>query len=92
MGKASRDKGYRAEHEIVLICEREGIPVKRNFMSGMFSDSVDLEINCRPVSVKRRANGMKWAYDDLAKGKFDYILFRADGKKWLKIELWSLTE
>lgn len=88
MGKKSRDKGYRAEHEIVLICEGQGIPVKRSFMSGMFEeDGHDLEINCRPVSVKRRANGMEWAYKELA--KCDYVLFRADNREWLKIEKWK---
>lgn len=88
MGKASRDKGYRAEHEIVLICEQNLIPVKRSFMSGMFEkDGHDLEINCRPVSVKRRKNGMDMFYKELEKN--DYVLFRADNKKWLKVELWK---
>ena len=90
MGKASRDKGYRGENEVVNICKSQGIPCKRNFMSGMFSNSVDVEINCRPVSVKRRANGMDWAYKELE--KCDYVLFRADNKKWIKIELWKLAE
>ena len=87
MGKSQRDKGYRGEHEVVLLCQEAGIPVKRNFMSGMFSGSVDVEINYRPVSVKRRANGMDWAYKELQ--KTDYVLFRADNKKWLKIEEWK---
>lgn len=90
MGKSQRDKGYRGENEVVNICKSQGIPVKRNFMSGMYANSVDVEINCRPVSVKRRANGMQWAYDEL--DKCDYVLFRSDNHKWLKIELWSLNE
>lgn len=88
MGKKSRDKGYRGENEVVNICKNYGIPCKRNFMSGMFAGSVDVEINCRPVSVKRRANGMDWAYKEL--NKCDYVLFRADNKAWLKIERWKL--
>jgi len=88
MGKSQRDKGYRGEHEAQQIAEAAGLPVKRHFMSGMFqADSADLEINCRPVSVKRRANGMGWAYKELT--KCDYVLFRADHKEWLKIERWK---
>jgi hypothetical protein len=87
-GRKSRDKGYRAEHEIDTICKSNGIPCKRNFMSGMFDKGVDLEINCRSVSVKRRANGMEWAYKELERN--DYVLFRADNKPWLKIERWKV--
>jgi len=87
MGKKSRDKGYRAEHEIVQICQDAGISCKRNFMSGMFDHGVDLEINCRPVSVKRRKNGMELFYRELDNN--DYVLFRADNKEWLKIERWK---
>ena len=87
MGKASRDKGYRAENEVVNICKDAGIPVKRNFMSGMFSSGVDLEINCRPVSIKRRANGMEMYYKELESN--DYVLFRADNKCWLKVQRWE---
>ena len=89
MGMKSRRKGYVAENEICNICKSQGIPVKRSFMSGMFeADGHDLEINCRPVSVKRRANGLAWAYSELE--KVDYILFRSDRGKWLKIEKWNL--
>lgn len=88
MGSKSRRKGYLAENECVNLCKAAGIPVKRSFMSGMFeADGHDLEINCRPVSVKRRANGMEWAYTELE--KCDYVLFRADGKRWLKVEVWK---
>lgn len=88
LGRAQRDKGYRGEHECVKLCEAAGVPVKRNFMSGMWDTrGADLDINCRPVSVKRRANGMAWAYAEL--DKCDYVLFRADNKEWLKIEKWK---
>jgi len=88
MGKSQRDKGYRGENECRHIAEAAGLSVKRSFMSGMFeADGHDLEINCRPVSVKRRANGMDWAYKELEKN--DYVLFRADNKGWLRIERWK---
>ena len=98
MGKPSRDKGYRGEHEAKSIAEAAGRSVKRAWMSGMFEqDGADLEIDFHRVSVKRRGNGLKWAYDELARmndierradGK-PYILFRSDNQKWLKIEEWQ---
>jgi hypothetical protein len=88
MGMKSRRKGYNGELEVKHICESAGVPVKRSFMSGLFeADGHDLEINCRPVSVKRRANGMDWAYQELE--KCDYVLFRADNKPWLKVQKWE---
>lgn len=88
MGKKSRDKGYRGENEAVNIAKSAGCDARRNFMSGMFDpDGTDLLINGQKVSVKRRANGMEWAYKELAFN--DYVLFRADNKEWLKIKLWK---
>jgi hypothetical protein len=88
MGKSQRDKGYRGEHEAQQIAEAAGLSVKRNFMSGMYVEGgADLEINFRPVSVKRRKNGMDMFYKELQ--KCDYVLFRADNKGWLKIERWK---
>jgi len=88
MGKKSRDKGYRGEHEAQQIAEAAGLPVKRSFMSGMFEkDGHDLEINSRPVSVKRRKNGMDMFYKELEKN--DYVLFRADNRPWLKVKIWE---
>lgn len=89
MGKASREKGYRGEHEVVLICQGNGVSAKRNWMSGI-GKLPDVEINNRPVSIKRRKNGMAWAYEEL--GRHDYILFRADNKRWIKIQYWDLEQ
>lgn len=82
-GKKSRDKGFNAEREIVNIAKAAGRSAKRSTCSF----GVDIIIDNQDVSAKRRANGMKWAYDEL--DNHDYVLFRADHKQWLKIEIWK---
>lgn len=82
-GKKSRDKGFNAEREIVNIAKDAGCKAKRSTCSF----GVDIEINNQDVSVKRRANGLSWAYKELE--KHDYVLFRADRKPWLKIKIWK---
>jgi len=82
MGKSQRTKGYSAEREVVNIAKEWGCNAKRSPCS-IYPDVV---IDGKKVSVKRRKNGMLWAYDELK--KHDYILFRADHEKWLKISFW----
>ena len=85
-GKSARTKGFSAEREIVNICKSYGIPCKRSVASVY----PDLVMNGRPVSVKRRKNGMKWAYDELNEPQpHDFVLFRSDRQKWLKISYWK---
>lgn len=85
-GKAPRDKGNRGEWELVRICESHGLSCKRT----PCSKKPDLTVEGRPVSVKRRANGMEWAYRDLE--DHDYILFRTDRRGWLQIRLWPIAK
>lgn len=89
MGRKSKRKGYSGEHEVVLLCEKNNVAAKRTFMSGMFDPmGTDVYVDGKLVSVKRRANGMGMFYKELERA--DYCLFRADRKRWLKIEFWGL--
>ena len=81
MGKSQRTKGFGAERELVNIFKSQGIPAKRSTCS--FGADIELENGTR-ISVKRRANGMKWAYDELE--LYDRVYFRADRKDWLVIK------
>jgi hypothetical protein len=83
-GNSPRRKGYNAEREVVNICKAHGIEARRT----PSSKYPDCWIDDKPVSVKRRKNGLKWAYEELQ--KHDYILFRADTNKWLRISYWTL--
>ena len=84
-GKSPRTKGFSAEREIVNICKSHGIPCERSVAS-VYPD-LKWGIEKRPVSVKRRANGLKWAYEELE--NHDFVLFRADRQPWLKISKWK---
>jgi len=83
-GKSARTKGFSAEREIVNLAKAASCEAKRT----PCSLPPDIVINGRPVSAKRRANGMAWAYKELDAGH-DYLLFRADNRKWLKISYWK---
>jgi len=84
-GNSPRRKGYAAEREACNIAKAAGCEAKRT----PTSKYPDLTINGRPVSVKRRKNGLEWAYKELDDPQpHDYVLFRADGKPWLQIKLW----
>jgi len=82
-GRRSRNKGMNAEREVVNIAKEAGHEAKRSTCSF----GVDIVIDSQDVSVKRRANGMDWAYRELE--THDYVLFRADNKQWLKIKIWK---
>jgi len=88
-GKSPRRKGYGAERECVNICKAHGIEAKRT----PTSKYPDLWINHRPVEIKRRKTGMKMFYDALdGPNGHDYVLFRADNRRWLKISYWGLDK
>jgi len=83
VGKSQRRKGHNAEREVVRLAEGQGLIARRSWAS----QKPDVVIQGKPVSVKRRRNGMRWAYEELK--DHDYVLFRADGKPWLKISKWG---
>ena len=87
MGKSQRTKGFQFERDCVNHCKAHGIQAKRTSCSFY----PDLWVNARPVSCKRRANGMTWAYNELLDPDkpHDYVLFRADRMPVLKIKLWG---
>ena len=85
-GRKPYKKGYRLENEIRKIAEQAGKDARRSAMSKY----PDLTINGQAVSVKARANGLKWAYDELAEPyPHDYVLFKADRMPILQIKIWK---
>jgi hypothetical protein len=85
MGRSERRKGIDAEREVVNIARVYMLDARRSILSR----SPDVIIAGRTVSVKRRRRGMEWVYTELK--KHDYILFRADNRPWLKIQIWPLV-
>ena len=81
MSKSQRTKGFNAERELVNLFKADGIECKRSF--GSIGADITLE-NGVKISVKRRKNGLQWAYDELE--KYDRVCFRADNKYWLTIK------
>lgn len=82
-GNSPRRKGYSAEREVVTIARNAG----RVAIRTPTSKYPDVRLDNRPVSVKRRKNGMEWAYTELQ--RHDYVLFRSDNHGWLKIMPWN---
>ena len=70
-GRKERRKGFNAEREVVHLLEAAGIPAKRVYGS----IGVDVTTAAHGYSVKRRANGMGWAYDELEREGIDRVLF-----------------
>lgn len=85
MGKKSRDKGYRLEHELVLKLKEMGFKAERIPLSGGAGGSFsgDLIINGKRAEVKGRAQGFKEIYKWLE--SVDYLLIRADRQEWLVV-------
>ena len=85
MGKKSRDKGYRLEHELVLKLNEMGFNAERVPLSGGAGGSFtgDLIINGKKAEVKGRATGFKEIYKWLE--GVDYLFIRSDRKEWLVI-------
>ncbi|MGB9683101.1 MAG: hypothetical protein ACP5RW_08205 [bacterium] len=86
MGKKSKDKGYRLEHELVEKLKELGFPVERIPLSGASGGSFsgDIRIDKKIAEVKGRADGFKTLYRWL-EGK-DVLFVRADRKEWLVIQ------
>jgi hypothetical protein len=85
MGKKSRDKGYRLEHELVLKLNEMGFKAERVPLSGGAGGSFtgDLIINGKKAEVKGRAAGFKEIYKWLE--PVDYLFIRADRQEWLVV-------
>jgi hypothetical protein len=80
MGKSSQRKGRAGELEIVRILIAAGWSaiVKKIY------DALDIEWEGDDCEVKRRKEGMRWAYDAFANGA-QAVFFRADHEQWLII-------
>jgi Holliday junction resolvase len=82
MGRASRDKGNRAERAIVHALQNAGFAAERVPLSGAargrFGGDVSVPLLGidRRVEVKARANGFRQLYDWL--GDHDFLIVRAD--------------
>ena len=85
MGKKSRDKGYRLEHELVQKLQEMGFSAERVPLSGGAGGSFtgDLIINGKKAEVKGRATGFKEIYKWLEPVNFLFI--RADRQEWLVV-------
>lgn len=85
MGKKSRDKGYRLEHELVEKLKEMGLSAERIPLSGAVGGSFsgDLIVNGKIAEVKGRAEGFKNLYNWL-EGR-DILFIRADRKEWLAV-------
>ena len=82
MGRASRDKGNRAERAIVHALQNAGFAAERVPLSGAargrFGGDVSVPLLGidRRVEVKARANGFRQLYDWL--GDHDFLIVRSD--------------
>jgi hypothetical protein len=87
MGKKSKRKGYRIEHEIEEILIGEGINAKRIPLSGAswIKGDIIVSINGKEYigEVKTRKEGFKEIYKWLF-GK-DFLFLRADRKEFLVV-------
>ena len=86
MGKKSRRKGYRLEHELEEKLKELGFDAQRVPLSGASGGlfSGDLIVDGKIAEVKGRADGFKNLYRWL-EGK-DILFVRADRKEWLVIQ------
>jgi len=86
LGRKSKDKGYRLEHELVEKLKELGFSAERIPLSGQAGGSFsgDIRIEERIAEVKGRADGFKTLYRWL-EGK-DILFVRADRKEWLVIQ------
>ena len=82
LGKASRDKGGRAEREWADYIDGERVPLSGAAGGSYTGDVVGLDMLWE---VKRRANGMKMYYDILSDADIDGVAFRADRESWLVV-------
>jgi Holliday junction resolvase len=90
MGRKSRDKGARAELEVVAALKALGISSEKIPGSGSFryrGEAHDVSIHNddgdQSVEVKIRATGFKQIYDYL--GDNDLLFLRRDRDRWLVV-------
>ena len=90
-GRRSRDKGARAEREIVRLLQGQGIGAEK--ISGMYKPGADLRVPLlgvdRAVEVKCRAAGFRQLYDWLD-GR-DVLIVKADRREPLVVVRLSLA-
>ncbi len=94
MGRQSRNKGSRAERELVHLLQDSGIAAEK--VSGMYKPGPDLSVPFRGrkdlrVEVKRRARGFTRFYDWL-EPDVDAVAFRDDNREWLVVVRLSLAK
>ena len=79
MGRKSKDKGYRLEHELVEKLRELGFSAERIPLSGQAGGSFsgDIRINKKIAEVKGRADGFKLSIGGL-KGKTSSLLERIE--------------
>lgn len=87
MGKPSRDKGARAERELVNDLASRGMTCRRVPLSGATSyakDDVEVitPLSVLHVEVKRRAAPLSKALEDALGETADMVATRADGGEW----------
>jgi Holliday junction resolvase len=87
MGKPSRDKGARAERELVNDLLARGLKAKRVPLSGATSyakDDVEVvtPLSTLHIEVKRRAAPISKALEDALGETADMVATRADGGPW----------
>ncbi len=84
MGKKSRNKGYRGEHELVCLLKRAGINAVRVPLSGATEFAKgDVLVEGRTCEVKLRKAGFKELYRWI-EGK-DLLFLKADRKEYLVV-------
>ena len=82
MGKRSRNKGYRGEHNLVLLLRKAGIDAKRVPLSGAADFlKADLLIEGLTAEVKVRHAGFKELYKWIEDK--DLLFVKADRKEYL---------
>jgi Holliday junction resolvase len=88
-GRASRDKGNRAERAIVRLLQERGFAAERVPLSGAargrFGGDVSIRLlgTDRRVEVKCRRNGFRQLYDWLE--GHDFLIVRADRRELLVV-------
>ena len=84
MGKSQKRKGYRTEHNLVKMFEKEDIKARRQPLSGALVDFPhDLYVDIlggSVVEVKARANGEGFKTIQRWKGSSDILLLVEDRK------------
>lgn len=87
MGKSQRDKGARAEREVVSLLRSHDIPAERVPLSGAAhyqGDGHDITVASRlKAEIKIRASGFSQIYQWL--GENDLLMFRRDRDRWLVV-------